>query len=117
VIPALRNDGARELSDTSIEEVCSMVTVVTHVRVKEGRGPDWDRVNAATGKQGFVVVQLCRPRDSDRERVIVGTWQRQEDWEAWHHDPEFVETRRELEETADVTDDSQWYDVIVASRD
>jgi hypothetical protein len=48
--------------------------------------------------------------------VIVGTWQRQEDWAAWHHDPEFVETRRELEETADGTDDSQWYDVIVTRQ-
>jgi len=99
-----------------------MLTVVTHVRVKEGHRSEWDRVfservEAAAGKEGFVEVQLCKPRESDTgDRVIVGTWQREQDWQAWHHDPEFVETRRELEEAADETDASQWYDVIVSSR-
>ena len=99
-----------------------MVTVVTHVRVKEGHGSDWDRVfservEAAADKAGFVEVQLCKPREADvGDRVIVGTWRREEDWKAWHHDPEFMATRRDLEEAVDGAEASQWYDVIVSSR-
>src|SRR3954454_18178444 len=110
------------MSATGDEEDWLMVTVVTHVRVKQGHGPDWDRafserVEAAVEKEGFVEVQLCKPREADEgARVIIGTWQREEDWEAWHHDPEFVETRRELEEAADGTEASHWYDVIISSR-
>ena len=72
-----------------------MVTVVTHIRVKEGREADWDRVfservEAAQSQQGFAFVQLCKSQPNTSERVIVGTWEQHEDWEAWHHDPEFV---------------------------
>ena len=99
-----------------------MVTVVTRVRVKEGSEDEWDRVfaervDAAQGREGFVFVQLCRREGSPSERVIVGTWERREHWEAWHQDPEFVETRRELEHAAeDGTGDTDWYDVVVERR-
>jgi len=56
-----------------------MVTVVTQVRIKDGREAEWDevfakRVRAAREQKGFEFVQLCRPDGEASERVIVGTW-------------------------------------------
>jgi heme-degrading monooxygenase HmoA len=98
-----------------------MVTVVTRIRIKDGRDADWDevftkRVQAAREQQGFVFVQLCRPDDSRGQRVIVGTWQTHDDWTAWHEDPAFLETRQELEEIDQGSKESQWYEVVVEER-
>jgi heme-degrading monooxygenase HmoA len=98
-----------------------MVTVVTRVRIKDGREAEWDevfarRVHAAREQQGFEIVQLCRPDDTPRERVIVGTWQTHDDWQAWHDDPAFLETRAELEEIDQESTDSRWYEVVVEER-
>jgi len=98
-----------------------MVTVVTDVRVKGGREAEWDevftkRVQAASGQEGFVFVQLCRPEAARGERVIVGTWQTHDDWKSWHEDPAFVETREELEEIEEESGQSRWYEVIVEER-
>jgi heme-degrading monooxygenase HmoA len=98
-----------------------MVTVVTRVRIKDGREAEWDevfakRVQAARAQNGFEFVQLCRPDDATRERVIVGTWQTHDAWTTWHHDPAFIETREELEEIDQETTQSQWYEVVVEER-
>ncbi len=98
-----------------------MVTVVTRVRIKDGREAEWDKVfgeraHAAREQDGFVFVQLCRPEASQSERVIVGTWERRESWEAWHTDEAFVETRRQLEEIDDEQAGSEWWDVVVEER-
>jgi heme-degrading monooxygenase HmoA len=99
-----------------------MVTVVTHVRLREGAAKEWEavfaqRAEAARERQGFVFVQLCRTDADAGERVIVGSWERHEDWESWHHDPEFFETRNELEHaTADGTGDTQWFEVLLEQR-
>ena len=140
-----------------------MVTVVTHVRLREGAQEEWDAVFAqrvrrpANGKassarttrctaspssdstsasgatmvrfspvttvaaarerQGFVFVQLCRTDGDAGERVIVGCWERDEDWESWHNDPEFVETRNELEHAAaDGTGDTERFEVLLERR-
>jgi len=98
-----------------------MVTVVTYVRIKDGREREWDevfskRAQTAREQEGFECVQLCRPDDSPSERVIVGTWQTHDNWEAWHQEPAFVETRHELEEIDDASDQSRWYNVIVEER-
>jgi heme-degrading monooxygenase HmoA len=61
-------------------------------------------------------VQLCRPEDAPRERVIVGTWQAHDDWKTWHEDPAFLETRQELEEIDQESTGSQWYEVVVEER-
>src|SRR5262249_45844609 len=84
-------------------EELAMVTVVTRVRIKDRREAEWDevfakRVQAAREQEGFDFVQLCRPEDAARERVIVGTWETHDAWKTWHEDPAFLETRRELEE-------------------
>jgi heme-degrading monooxygenase HmoA len=98
-----------------------MVTVVTRVRIKDGRDAEWDevfakRVEAARGQEGFDFVQLCRPEGTPGERVIVGTWQTHDDWTAWHEDPAFLETRRELEEIDQESMQSQWFEVVVEER-
>ena len=95
-----------------------MVTVVTRVRVKDGREDEWDdvfakRAHAAREQDGFEFVQLCRPDDAPGERVIVGTWQTHDDWRTWHEDPAFLETRNELEEIDQESGQSQWYEVVV----
>ena len=56
-----------------------MMTIVTHLRIKEGQEPAWDaafreRVQVAKERQGFCGVQLCIPIDAMSERVIIGTW-------------------------------------------
>ena len=79
-----------------------MVTIVTDVQLKEGSEQDWDaamreRMEAAKKQPGWVGGQMLEPEDDPRRRVIVGTWETRDDWEKWHEDPEFAETREELE--------------------
>lgn len=98
-----------------------MVTVVTRMRIKDGQQQAWDaafreRAQAAREQDGFVFVQLCTPDDAPDERVIVGTWQSRDDWQAWHEQPEFVETRRQLEEVDEERAGTQWYEVVVEER-
>src|SRR5438128_4708475 len=69
-----------------------MMTIVTHVHLKDGAGRDWDaamrtRLSAARKASGWVGGQLLRPADKPDRRVIVGTWRTRANWEAWHHDP------------------------------
>src|SRR5260370_33518006 len=55
------------------------------------------RLSAAKKRPGWVGGQLLRPSDKPDRRVIVGTWRARADWEAWHQDPQFADTRRRLE--------------------
>ena len=98
-----------------------MVTVVTRVRIKDGRDPEWDdvfakRVEAARDQHGFEFVQLCRPNGAPSDRVIVGTWKNYDDWKSWHDDPAFLETRQDLEEIDQESEASQWFEVVVEER-
>jgi heme-degrading monooxygenase HmoA len=66
-----------------------MMTIVTHVHLKEGAGHEWDtamrtRLSAAKKRPGWVGGQLLRQSDKPDRRVIVGTWRTRADWEAWH---------------------------------
>ena len=75
-----------------------MMTIVTHVELKPGTEREWDRtmrerLQAAEGRPGWVAGQLLRPVDKPQARVIVGTWESREAWEAWHRDAAFRETR------------------------
>ncbi|MGH7349793.1 MAG: antibiotic biosynthesis monooxygenase family protein [Candidatus Rokuibacteriota bacterium] len=95
-----------------------MVTVVTHVPLKEGTEREWDtlmleRMSAAKKQRGWVGGQLLR---SPNGRVIVGTWQSRADWEEWHTDPEFVETRRRLDSMADGPTEPGWHEVVADVR-
>jgi heme-degrading monooxygenase HmoA len=87
-----------------------MISVVTHVPLKEGTEREWDtvilaRMNAAKKQPGWVGGQLLR---SPNGRVIIGTWQSRADWERWHHSREFRKTRRQLDGMTDGPTDPGW---------
>jgi heme-degrading monooxygenase HmoA len=47
--------------------------------------------------------------------VIVGTWQSRDDWEAWHHDPAFLEQRSTLEPLEERSR-TEWFEVVADAR-
>jgi heme-degrading monooxygenase HmoA len=98
-----------------------MRTIVTHVHLKEGAGPDWDtamrtRLAAARKRPGWVGGQLLRPADKQDTRVIVGTWRTRADWEGWHHDPQFAKTRQRLDGLESAPAEHWWHDVVLDVR-
>jgi heme-degrading monooxygenase HmoA len=98
-----------------------MMTIVTHVHLKEGAGREWDtamrtRLSAAKKRPGWVGGQLLRPGDNPNRRVIVGTWRTRADWEAWHHDPQFTETRQRLDGLESAPAEHWWHDVMLDVR-
>ena len=98
-----------------------MMTIVTHVHVKEGAARDWDaimrrRLSAARQRPGWIGGQLLRPGDKPDRRVIVGTWKGRGDWEAWHHDPQFTETRHRLDGLESAPCEHWWHDVVLDVR-
>jgi heme-degrading monooxygenase HmoA len=98
-----------------------MMTIVTHVHLREGTGPDWDaamrtRLSAAKKASGWVGGQLLRPADKPDRRVIVGTWRSRANWEAWHHDPKFTETRQRLDGLESTPAEHWWHEVVLDVR-
>ena len=98
-----------------------MVTIDTHIKIKPGDEAEWDaafreRARAAREQPGFVSVQLCAPADARNERVIIGTWESRADWEAWHGNETFLETRRRLEDVDDTAQREWWHDVVLEER-
>ena len=98
-----------------------MMTIVTHVRVREGAEPEWDaamreRLEAARGRPGWVGAQLMMPLDSLSKRIIIGTWQTRADWEVWHGDEAFAETRKRLEGLEEGNAEHWWHEVILDAR-
>jgi heme-degrading monooxygenase HmoA len=98
-----------------------MMTIVTHVHLKEGAGPDWDaamrtRLSAAKKQPGWVGGQLLRQSDKPDRRVIVGTWRKRADWEAWHHDRQFAATRGRLDGLEIGPAEHWWHEVVVEVR-
>ena len=98
-----------------------MMTIVTHVHLKEGAGRGWDaamrtRLAAAKKRPGWVGGQLLRPSDKPDRRVIVGTWRTRADWEAWHQDPKFAETRRRLDGLENGPGEHWWHEVVLDVR-
>jgi len=98
-----------------------MMTIVTHAHLKEGAGADWDaamrtRLSAARKTSGWVGGQLLRPADKPDRRVIVGTWRTRANWEAWHHDPQFMETRQRLDGLESVPAEHWWHEVVLDVR-
>ena len=98
-----------------------MKTIVTHVHLKPGAGRDWDavmrkRLSAAKKRPGWVGGQLLRPPDKEDKRVIVGTWRTRADWDGWHHDPTFAETRQRLDGLESAPAEHWWHDVVLDVR-
>jgi len=94
-----------------------MITIITHVGLKKGAEPEWDmamreRLASARQRPGWVGGQLLIPLDGIDRRVIVGTWLTRADWEAWHNDPTFQETRRRLDGLEAESSRHEWHEVI-----
>jgi len=99
-----------------------MMTVITRVALKAGAEPEWDkavreRIEAAHGRPGWIGGQLLIPADGLNQRVIVGTWQTRADWEAWHEDPAFRETRERMEGLQQGSDKMEWFEVVSEGRE
>ena len=98
-----------------------MMTIVTHAHLKEGAGREWDtamrtRLSAAKKRPGWVGGQLLRQSDKADRRVIVGTWRTRADWEAWHQDPQFAETRQRLDGLEGGPAEHWWHEVVLDVR-
>src|SRR4029450_6946932 len=98
-----------------------MMTIVTHVHLREGGGRDWDaamrtRLSAARKASGWVGGQLLRPTDKPDRRAIVGPGRPRTNWETWHHDPKFTETRQRLDGLETAPAEHWWHDVVLDVR-
>jgi heme-degrading monooxygenase HmoA len=98
-----------------------MMKIVTHVHLREGAARDWEaamrtRLSAAKKRPGWVGGQLLRPTDKPDRPVILGTWRTRADWEAWHHDPTFAETRQRLDALESGPAEHWWHDVVLDVR-
>jgi len=98
-----------------------MMTIVTHVHLKEDAAREWDtamrtRLSAAKKRPGWVGGQLLRQSDKPDRRVIVGTWRTRANWEAWHQDPTFAETRRRLDGLENGPAEHWWHQVVLDVR-
>ncbi len=94
-----------------------MMMIVTLVTLKPGTEPEWDaamreRLAAARKQAGWVGGQLLVPVDRLDQRLVVGTWQTRADWEAWHNDPAFRDTRTRLEGQEATAPQQWWHEVI-----
>ncbi|SRR5581483_10120289 len=98
-----------------------MMTIVTYVTLRQGREPEWDaamreRLGAARQQPGWVGGQLLIPAGGLNRRVIIGTWRSRADWEAWHEDPTFQETRRRMDGCEAEPRREEWHEVVLDVR-
>jgi heme-degrading monooxygenase HmoA len=94
-----------------------MMTIVTRVTLKHGAQPTWDgimqeRLEAARDQPGWIGAQILIPVDALDQRIIVGSWETRADWEAWHEDATFRETRLQLEGLEAGPPEPSWHEVI-----
>jgi heme-degrading monooxygenase HmoA len=99
-----------------------MVTVITRVVLQEGSEPEWDaamreRLEMARTRPGWVEGQLLMPFEKLNERLVVGTWRTRAEWEAWHEDEGFKQTRERLEGLQSAPSEMSWYEVIEVVAD
>ena len=98
-----------------------MRTIVTRITLRPGTEAEWDtamreRLAAVHDRPGWVGGQLLAPIDQPNQRLIVGTWRSQADWEAWHNDPTFTDTRTRLNDLEAGPREEAWHDVVVDAR-
>jgi heme-degrading monooxygenase HmoA len=108
-------------SQPSPKEGANMMTVVTQVTLKPGCEPEWDaamreRLAAAKGRRGWVGGQLLIPLDGHNRRAVIGTWESRADWEAWHEDERFVESRKRMDGLQEGSSEMSWYEVVTEGR-
>src|SRR5690348_14298707 len=98
-----------------------MLTVITRLTLEDGAAEEWDRtmsdrMRAAEGQAGWIGGQLLKPLDAEATRVIVGTWESREHWEAWHHEEAFRETRERLEGLQSSPAEVTWHEAVLDRR-
>jgi heme-degrading monooxygenase HmoA len=98
-----------------------METVITRLTLKDGAEQEWDatmsdRMKAAEDQDGWVGGQLLRPVDEPSTRVIVGTWASRANWEDWHGEEAFRETRERLEGLQTGPADVTWHEAVLDRR-
>jgi len=52
-------------------------------------------------------------RKPQQARVLIGTWQTRADWEVWHTDLAFAETRKRLEGLEATPREEWWHEVVL----
>jgi heme-degrading monooxygenase HmoA len=72
-----------------------------------------ERLEAARGRKGWIGGQLVTPVNGPNKRTIIGTWETRADWEAWHHDPAFTETRQKLDGLESAPSEQTWHEVLL----
>ena len=98
-----------------------MVTVLTTTTLRRGAEDAWDvamreRFESARQRPGWISGQLLAGEARPHVRMIVGTWRSREDWEAWHHDPAFLDRRNELEKLEAEPSRVEWFSVLADVR-
>ena len=98
-----------------------METVITRLTLKDGADEEWDatmteRMRAVEHQDGWVGGQLLRPSDQRSVRVIVGTWKSRANWEAWHGEEAFRETRERLEGLQTGPAEVAWHEAVLDRR-
>lgn len=95
----------------------AMTVITHHVLRDEAAAQEWDaamyeRLSAARDQPGWVGGQLLRADNDRLLRTIVGTWDSREQWEAWHDEAAFRETRDRLDGLQARPAETAWYEVI-----
>jgi heme-degrading monooxygenase HmoA len=98
-----------------------MMTVITEVTLKSGSEPEWDaamreRLSVARERPGWIGGQLVIPLDGPDRRTVIGTWESRADWEAWHGDETFAETRKRMDGLQEGRSELAWYEVVTDAR-
>jgi heme-degrading monooxygenase HmoA len=114
----MRQPGAGPSGD----EEDDMVTIITKVTLREGTEPKWDgimqeRLEAAREQPGWVGAHILVPVDAGNQRVIVGCWESRADWEVWHADETFQQTRTQLDGLEAGPGEETWHEVIAEEHE
>jgi len=93
-----------------------MMTVITESTVQAGNEAEWDaafeqRLQSAKEQSGWLALQVLIPEGEPQKRVIVGTWERREDWERWHAADPLRQTRRQLDQLDAADGRERWFTV------
>lgn len=98
-----------------------MMTVITTTKLKKGAEQEWDaaiseRFQSVHERPGWVSSQLLTPLGATETRVLVGTWDTKDAWEAWHNSPGFTDQRGRLEALEAEPSTSAWYAVVADGK-
>jgi len=85
-------------------------------RIIAGASALRERLAAAKGRRGWVGGQLLIPLDEPHRRAVVGTWESRADWQAWHEDERFLESRERMDGLQEDRSEIVWYEVVTEGR-